>query len=63
MIGDKKSAPEPLAKVVPDDIYYVRFKTVAKLDTFARLLNLWGGNITHGVEVQTVLTIDHKAGE
>jgi hypothetical protein len=50
MIGDKKAAPEPLAQVVPDDNYYVHFKTVAKLDAFARLLNLWGGNITHGVE-------------
>jgi hypothetical protein len=46
MMGDKKPADEPLAKMIPHDNYYIAFHDPMKLLEFAGLLQAWGGNIT-----------------
>ena len=42
MMGDKKPAPEPLARLVPADNYYIHFKTIAKFLETGDLLDQWG---------------------
>ena len=51
MIGDKKSAPEKFAAMIPNDNYYIHFKQIAKFIEFAELLDQWGTNITRAYEV------------
>ncbi len=51
MIGDKKPEPEPLARMVPHDNYYVHFRQVNRLLEFAELLDQWGGNLTRSFEL------------
>jgi hypothetical protein len=51
MMGDRKPAPEPLARLVPHDNYYVTFRQVSRLAEFAALLTQWGGNLTRSFEM------------
>jgi hypothetical protein len=45
MIGERKPAPEPLAKWVPEDNYYIRFRSLQKALAFGDWLDLWGANL------------------
>ena len=42
MMGDKKPAPEPLARLVPFDNYYIRFTSFSKFADFHDFLDQWG---------------------
>ncbi|MCI0380404.1 MAG: hypothetical protein L0215_22695, partial [Gemmataceae bacterium] len=42
MMGDKRPASEPLAKLVPHDNYYIHFKSFRKFLEFGDLLDQWG---------------------
>jgi hypothetical protein len=42
MMAGKKPAAEPLAKLVPHDNYYIRFKDFAKFTDFQDFLEEWG---------------------
>ena len=46
MMEGKQPAPEPLAKLVPHDNYYVHFKDLARFLELGELIDQWGGNIT-----------------
>jgi hypothetical protein len=50
MMGEKKPADEPLAKMIPHDNYFVTFRDPAKVLEFAAMLDNWGGNITRAFE-------------
>jgi hypothetical protein len=43
MMAGQKPSPEPLAKLVPHDNYYLHFKNIAKLMELGELLEQWGG--------------------
>ena len=45
MIGEKKPAPEAMAKLVPHDNYYVHFKDFASFQELGELLDQWGTNL------------------
>ena len=45
MIGERKPAPEPLAKWVPEDNYYIRFRSLQKALALGDWLDLWGANL------------------
>jgi hypothetical protein len=45
MMAGKKPEPEPLARLVPYDNYYVAFKSFAALLRLSDLLEDWGGNV------------------
>jgi hypothetical protein len=51
MMAGKKPRPEPLAKLVPNDNYYVRFRNVRKFIEFAELLDRWGTNLARAYEL------------
>jgi hypothetical protein len=51
MMGGKKRAPDPLARLVPFDNYYVRFRSLSKFLEFAELIDQWGGHIVQTVDV------------
>jgi hypothetical protein len=51
MLGDKKPVPEPLARLVPRDNYYVHFKTIAKFLEAGDLLDEWGSTLIRAYEV------------
>src|SRR5262249_40217592 len=51
MMGDKKPSPEPLARLVPHDNYYVHFKNIAKFIEFGELLDQWGNSLSWAYEV------------
>ncbi len=53
MMGDKKPADEPLARLVPADNYYVAFKNVRKLLEFNDLLEQWGTSLIRAYEVHS----------
>jgi hypothetical protein len=53
MMGDKKPAEEPLARLVPADNYYVTFKNVRKLLEFNDLLEQWGTSLVRAYEVHS----------
>jgi hypothetical protein len=53
MMGDKKPAPEPLAKLVPHDNYYVTFKSVRKFIEFGEWLDQWGTNLARAYEMNS----------
>jgi hypothetical protein len=53
MIGDKKPAPEPIARFVPDDNYYVHFHNVRKFIEFSELLDQWGTSLIRAYEVHS----------
>src|SRR5262249_42651570 len=51
MMGDRIPAPEPLAKLVPHDNYYVAFKSVRKFLEFNDQLDEWGTTLIRAYEV------------
>ncbi len=53
MMEGKKPAPEPLAKLVPFDNYYVTFKSVRKFIEFGELLDQWGTNLIRAYELHS----------
>jgi hypothetical protein len=53
MMGDKKAAPEPIAKLIPDDNYYIHFKNVRQFIEFSDLLDQWGTNLIRAYEVHS----------
>jgi hypothetical protein len=53
MMGEKKPAPEPMAKLIPDDNYYVHFKNIRQLIEFSELLDQWGTNLIRAYEVHS----------
>jgi hypothetical protein len=53
MMGDRKPADEPLARLVPADNYYVTFHNVRKLLEFNDLLEQWGTSLVRAYEVHS----------
>jgi hypothetical protein len=53
MIGDKTPDPEPLAKLVPHDNYYLHFKQFAKFVEMTDFLDKWGTTAVRAYEVQS----------
>jgi hypothetical protein len=53
MMGDKKPSPEPLAKLVPHDNFYVHFKSIRKFIEFGELLDQWGTNLVRAYEMNS----------
>lgn len=53
MMGDKKPAPEPMAKLIPDDNYYIHFKNIRQLVEFSELLDQWGTSLIRAYEVHS----------
>jgi hypothetical protein len=53
MLGGKKPAIEPLARLVPHDNYYVHFKNIRKLIEFGELLDQWGTSILRVYEMKS----------
>lgn len=53
MMGDKKPAAEPLAKMIPYDNYYITFKTFQKFLDTTDLLDQWGTSIARAYEVNS----------
>ncbi len=53
MMGTKKPAPEPLAKLIPHDNYYITFKTFAKFLETGDLLDEWGTSVARAYEVNS----------
>jgi hypothetical protein len=53
MIGDKKPVLEPLSHFVPNDNYYLHFKSVGKLLELGELLDAWGTNLIRAYEVSS----------
>jgi hypothetical protein len=53
MMGDNKPAPEPMAKLIPDDNYYLSFKNIRKFIEFSELLDQWGTNLIRAYEVHS----------
>ena len=51
MIGDKKPAAEPTAKLIPNDNYYITFKSIRSFIEFGELLDEWGTNVLRAYEV------------
>ena len=51
MMAGKKPAPEPLAKLVPHDNYYIRFKSFTKFTDFQDFLDQWGTPAGRAYEV------------
>jgi hypothetical protein len=47
MLGDKKPDIEPLAKMVPDDYFFVEFRSVSKLLELADSGDLWTMHLSH----------------
>jgi hypothetical protein len=53
MMGDQKPSPEPLAKFVPNDNWYLHCKNLAKLIELGDLFDQWGTNLVRSFEVQS----------
>jgi hypothetical protein len=51
MMAGKKPAPEPLARLVPFDNFYVHFKSIRKFIEFGEVLDQWGTNLGRAYEV------------
>ena len=52
MLRGKKPAPEALARLIPHDNYYVRFRDLRKFIDFGELLDQWGTNILRVYEMK-----------
>jgi hypothetical protein len=50
MMGGKKPAPDPLARLVPRDNYYLHFRSISKYLEFSDLLEQWGATTLQAVE-------------
>jgi hypothetical protein len=53
MMAGKKPAPEPFARLVPRDNYYVHFKSFAKFLELSELLDQWGTNAIRAYEMNS----------
>lgn len=53
MMGGKKPAFEPMAKLIPDDNYFIHFKNVRKFIEFSELLDQWGTSLIRAYEVHS----------
>jgi hypothetical protein len=53
MMADKVPLPEPLAKLVPHDNFYIHFKSIRKFIEFGELLDQWGTNVIRGYEINS----------
>src|SRR5262249_23920911 len=53
MMGNKRPAPEPLARLVPRDNYYIHFKSLRKFIQFGELMDEWGTNIARAYEMSS----------
>jgi hypothetical protein len=53
MMAGKKPAPEPLARLVPHDNYYVAFKNIRKFIELGELLDQWGTNVVRAFEINS----------
>ncbi len=51
MMAGKKPSPEPLARLVPFDNFYVHFKSIRKFIEFGEVLDQWGTNLGRAYEV------------
>jgi hypothetical protein len=51
MMGDRRPGPEPLARLVPEDNYYLHFKSIVKFLDLGDLMDQWGTTLTRAVEV------------
>lgn len=51
MMAGKKPSPEPLAKLVPHDNFYLHFKSVRKFIEFGELLDQWGTDLVRAYEL------------
>jgi hypothetical protein len=51
MIGDKKPAIDPIAGLIPEDQYYVRFRTARALKNTLEFADAWGGSVLAQAEV------------
>jgi hypothetical protein len=60
MMAGKRPADEPVARLVPDDNYYIHFKDVRKFIEFTELLDQWGTNLIRAYEVHSR---DHRLKE
>ena len=53
MMGSQHPDPEPLARLVPHDNFYVHFKSVRKFIEFGEVLDQWGTNLVQAYEVNS----------
>jgi hypothetical protein len=53
MMAGQKPAPEPLAKLVPHDNYYVHFKSIVKFLETGDLMDQWGSSLSRALEVNS----------
>ncbi|MBI3821748.1 MAG: hypothetical protein HY289_03605 [Planctomycetes bacterium] len=53
MMGDKKPAPEPLARMIPHDNYYLQFRTFGKFLEMGDLMDQWGSSIARAFDVNS----------
>jgi hypothetical protein len=53
MMAGKKPAPEPLARLVPHDNYYLHFKSIVKFLDIGDLMDQWGTTLTRAFEVNS----------
>lgn len=51
MMAGKTPSPEPLARLVPFDNFYVHFKSIRKFIEFGEVLDQWGTNFGRAYEV------------
>jgi hypothetical protein len=51
MMGGRRPEPEPLARLVPRDNYYIRFRRLDKFIEFSDLLDQWGTNLIRTYEL------------
>jgi hypothetical protein len=47
MLGDKKPVVDPLAKLVPEDFYFIGFRSINKLMEVMELSDLWGTHLNN----------------
>ncbi|HEY1381225.1 MAG TPA: hypothetical protein VGF55_30780 [Gemmataceae bacterium] len=53
MMGDKRPDPEPLAKLIPHDNYYLHFKRFGKFVELGDFLDQWGTTAVRAYEVKS----------
>ncbi len=51
MMAGKRPAAEPLARLTPNDNYYIHFKNIRQFIEFGELLDQWGTNLIRAYEV------------
>jgi hypothetical protein len=53
LLGDKAVTSEPLATLVPQDNYYIRFKNIRKFIEFGELFDQWGTSVLRVYEMKS----------